>query len=125
MGYYCQLVLSVRIDMENGLGRFASRVMCKILLMNVIRYIIYTSLFNMIDYPAMAIPLRSQVSVELDPVDKDFKAANQRDAAMQAQCESSKSYDIAARASILCPLFLIGLASLPIRLSFCNSRDDV
>lgn len=52
-----------------------------------IRYIIYTSLFNMLDYPAMTIPLSSQVSVELDPVDKDYKAANARDAAMQAQCK--------------------------------------
>lgn len=67
------------------------------------RYIIYTSLFNMIDYPAMTIPLQSQVSAELDPVDKDFKATNPRDAAMQAQCKSSKDYGTAARSSIQRP----------------------
>lgn len=61
------------------------------------RYIIYTSLFNMIDYPAMTIPLDSQVSADFDPVDKDFKAANPRDAAMQAQCEYKNLHNKAAR----------------------------
>jgi len=41
----------------------------------------------MIDYPGMVIPLHSEVSVELDPIDEDFKAANPRDAEIQAQCK--------------------------------------
>jgi hypothetical protein len=43
----------------------------------------------MIDYPGMVIPLHSEVDPKLDPVDKDFKPANARDAEVQAQCEIS------------------------------------
>lgn len=51
------------------------------------RYIIYTSLFNMIDYPGMTIPVHSAVDEVLDPVDKDYKPANSRDAEMHSQCK--------------------------------------
>lgn len=52
------------------------------------RHTIYTSLFNLIDYPGMVIPLHSAVDAELDPIDRDFKPANPRDAEIQATCES-------------------------------------
>ncbi|KAF4630691.1 hypothetical protein G7Y89_g7441 [Cudoniella acicularis] len=48
------------------------------------RNIIYTSLFNMIDYPGMIIPVNSAVDPVLDPIDKDFKATNEKDAEIQA-----------------------------------------
>lgn len=50
------------------------------------RNIIYTSLFNMIDYPAMVIPVHSAVDPKLDPVDEEYKPANDRDAEVQKQC---------------------------------------
>ncbi|RDW58417.1 amidase-5 [Coleophoma crateriformis] len=48
------------------------------------RHIIYTSLFNMIDYPGIVIPVHSSVDPVLDPIDKSFKPANDRDAYIQA-----------------------------------------
>ncbi|RDW78048.1 amidase-1 [Coleophoma crateriformis] len=48
------------------------------------RNIIYTSLFNMIDYPGMVIPVHSAVDPNLDPIDKEYKPANDRDAEFQA-----------------------------------------
>jgi hypothetical protein len=74
--------------MGNGRGKFIFKKGVEVVLTRR-RNIIYTSLFNMIDYPAMVIPLHSEVSVELDPIDKDFKAANPRDAEVQAQCKST------------------------------------
>lgn len=41
----------------------------------------------MIDYPGMVIPINSAVDPELDPIDKDYNPANDRDAEVQAQCE--------------------------------------
>lgn len=57
-------------------------------ILTVCRNIIYTSLFNMIDYPAMVIPVHSAVDATLDPVDEGFVAANARDAKIQAQCKA-------------------------------------
>ncbi|VDB98619.1 unnamed protein product [Peniophora sp. CBMAI 1063] len=48
------------------------------------RWIAYTSLYNMLDLPAMVIPLDARVDPALDPVDKDFQPANARDAEIQA-----------------------------------------
>lgn len=42
----------------------------------------------MIDCPGMAIPIHSAVDPALDPIDKEYKPANPRDAAMQAQCKA-------------------------------------
>ncbi|KZV63328.1 amidase [Peniophora sp. CONT] len=48
------------------------------------RWIPYTSLFNLLDLPAMSIPIGSAVDPALDPVDKNFQPANARDAEIQA-----------------------------------------
>jgi hypothetical protein len=58
-------------------------------LISCVRYIVYTSLFNMVDYLGMVIPLHSEVDPKLDPIDKYFKPVNARDAEVQAQCENS------------------------------------
>lgn len=63
-------------------------------MLTISRNIIYTSLFNLIDYPAMVIPVNSCVDLALDPIDKDFKPANERDAHLQSLCiASSPSLD--------------------------------
>lgn len=54
------------------------------------RNIIYTSLFNMIDYPAMVIPVNSSVDPKLDPIDQNYKPANAKDAEIQAQCKPKR-----------------------------------
>lgn len=71
------------------------------------RWIVYTSLFSMcylrekkteheilicivdlLDLPAMVIPVGSKVDPALDPVDANFQPANARDAKIQATCEA-------------------------------------
>jgi hypothetical protein len=41
----------------------------------------------MIDYPAMVIPVGGVVNSTLDPVDKGYNPANEKDAAIQAYCK--------------------------------------
>ena len=50
---------------------------------------------DMLDLPAMVIPLDARVDPALDPVDKDFQPANARDAEIQATCTSSSHYTAA------------------------------
>jgi len=51
----------------------------------------------MIDYPAMIIPVNSAVDPVLDPVDKDFKPANEKDAAIQAHCKLQICFDVCTK----------------------------
>lgn len=53
------------------------------------RNIVYTSMFNMIDYPGMVIRVGSEVNPERDPVDSQFKAAIEKDKEIQAMCRFS------------------------------------
>jgi len=81
------------MSMGNGLGKLlletkSLQVIVKQKLSPLyLRNIIYTSLFNMIDYPAMVIPVHSAVDPALDPVNKEYIPANARDAETQALCK--------------------------------------
>ncbi|KAI0029397.1 general amidase [Vararia minispora EC-137] len=47
-------------------------------------YIPYTSLFNLLDLPALVLPVGAKVDPVLDPVDSNFKPVSERDARIQA-----------------------------------------
>ncbi|KAH6681684.1 amidase signature domain-containing protein [Halenospora varia] len=78
--------------------------------------IIYTSLFNMIDYPGMIIPVRSAADAALDPVDKDFKPANPKDADIQAMYSPEEYAGAPITVQLVCRRFreeeCIGLAGV-------------
>ncbi|KAF2098440.1 Acetamidase, partial [Rhizodiscina lignyota] len=76
----------------------------------------YTSTFNMIDYPAMIIPVGSAVDPALDPVDSAFKAAGPEDARNQAYYNPADFAGAPITVQLVCRRFreeeIIGLTSI-------------
>jgi amidase len=78
-------------------------------------HVIYTAIFNMIDYPAMSIPVGAVDAIS-DPVDKDFQPANERDAKIQAAYKPEQYQDAPTAVQLVCRRFrdeeVIGLAKV-------------
>ncbi|THU93682.1 amidase [Dendrothele bispora CBS 962.96] len=56
------------------------------------QYLPYTAFFNLVDLPAMVIPVNASVDPELDPVDTSYQPASDLDAAIQG-CYSPEVYE--------------------------------
>jgi len=80
------------------------------------RHIIGTSLFNLLDYPAMTIPTNLSVDPKLDPIDKDYKPANPYDEEIQKQYIPAEFTSAPITIQLVCRRFreeeCIGLAGV-------------
>ena len=78
-------------------------------------HVIYTAIFNMIDYPAMSIPVGA-VDASSDAVDEDFKPTSERDAKIQAAYKPEQYQDAPTAVQLVCRRFrdeeVIGLAKI-------------